>query len=63
MAEVKLIANNPEFEPFIVTHFDKPDDSDDLRRIEHLAITKCPAGAVALCPKLKVLIKSLGAQL
>jgi hypothetical protein len=59
---MKLSAENPDLEPFVLMHLDGTDNADDLRRIEHLARTKCPTGAAVLCKKLKTRVDSLGPQ-
>ena len=47
-----LIAKNPSFRSFVVSHVNASADSDEIAQVAALAATRCPPSATSLCKEI-----------
>jgi hypothetical protein len=47
-----LIAQNPAFRSFVISHINASADSDEIAKIAVLASTQCPLSATSLCKEI-----------
>ena len=48
----ELIAKNPSFRSFVVSHVNASADSDEIAKVAALAATQCPVSAASLCKEI-----------